>query len=810
MKNKFLSTLMVGAAFVMLTLNACTNDMLETAADENNPEVNPNEVLFIANNFAAEGGVESRTLISNEGKFAWTEGDLIGVLPDEGSQVYFKIDNINESEPNKANFDGGAWDLKAGNNYAAYYPFIQDIMLDRTEVPVDYSVQTYSARQDGKVSPSHDYMAALPVEREDGGLNFQFKHLGALVEVQFSLPEDEAVHQFILSADQAIFPVKGTFNLNTTDAVAITPAKGQEANTVTVNVKNLTAEAGKPVSVFFMMPPMAEAGTNTWKAEVVYGGNNTRMEFEISTAKENLKAGYYYTLETDAMELPAAIEITNIGFLQNKVNNALSSSGVNKLRYVTDSPVVSETVVYTDDNDVKAYAVRNGDWLEIHTLAKSFKLSGDISYMFYAYYYPEFRFLTSLDLSGFDTSSVTKMSYMFYECSGLLSLDLSGFDTSSVTDMSHMFRRCSSLTSLDLRGFDTSSVTDMSGMFGGCWGLTSLDLSGFDTSFVTDMGSMFRGCSGLTSLDLSGFDTSSVTNMSYMFSYCSGLTSLDLSGFDTSYVTNMSEMFYYCLGLTSLDLSGFDTSSVTNMSNMFYECSSLTSLDLSSFKTSSVTDMGSMFRDCSSLPSLDLSGFDTSSVKNMSYMFYECFGLTSLNLSSFDTSSVTEMCGMFAGCSGLPSLDLRGFDTSSVTDMGGMFRGCSGLPSLDLSGFDTSKVQNMYDMFYNCSGLTSLDLSCFDTSKVEYMSGMFMYCSSLTSLDLSSFNTSSVTDMGSMFSNCSGLTSLDLSGFTFISNGSYWDMFYNLNSNAVIYVKSDVEKSFLENKFSGKNFQVKS
>ena len=444
---------MGGAAFAMLTLNACTNDMLETAADESKPEVNPNEVLFIANNFAVGGGVESRTLISNEGKFAWTEGDIIGVLPDEGSQVYFKIDNINESEPNKATFDGGAWDLKAGNNYAAYYPFIQDIMLDRTEVPVDYSVQTYSARQDGKVSPSHDYMAAIPVEREDGGLNFQFKHLGALVEVQFSLPADGAVKQFILSADQAIFPVKGIFNLNTTDAVVITPAKGKEANTVTVNVENLTAEAGKPVSVFFMMPPMADAETDTWKAEVVYGDNNTCMEFEVSTVKENLKAGYYYTLETDAMELPAAVEITNIRFLQNNVNNALSSFGGTKLRYVTDSPVVSGTVVYTDGNDVKAYAVRNDDWLEIHTLAKSFKLSGSIARMFNAYSYPKFKGLTSLDLSVFDTSSVTSMRNMFSNCSGLTSLDLSSFDTSSVTSMDGMFGDCSGLTSLDLSSF---------------------------------------------------------------------------------------------------------------------------------------------------------------------------------------------------------------------------------------------------------------------------------------------------------------------------------------------------------------------
>ena len=95
-------------------------------------------------------------------------------------------------------------------------------------------------------------------------------------------------------------------------------------------------------------------------------------------------------------------------------------------------------------------------------------------------------------------------------------------------DMSSMFAYCSGLTSLDLSGFDTSAVTSMDSMFAYCSGLTSLDLSGFDTSAVTSMLSMFESCSGLTSLDLSGFDTSAVTSMDYMFAYCSSLTSLIL------------------------------------------------------------------------------------------------------------------------------------------------------------------------------------------------------------------------------------------------------------------------------------------
>ena len=157
-------------------------------------------------------------------------------------------------------------------------------------------------------------------------------------------------------------------------------------------------------------------------------------------------------------------------------------------------------------------------------------------------------------------------------------------------DMSNMFYSCSGLTSLDLTGFNTSAVTNMVYMFRNCSGLTSLDLTGFNTSAVTNMGEMFRNCSGLTSLDLTGFNTSAVTNMASMFCDCSGLTSLDLTGFDTSAVTFMGEMFRNCSGLTSLDLTGFDTSAVTNMGNIFSGCSGLTSLILGPnfFKTPNV------------------------------------------------------------------------------------------------------------------------------------------------------------------------------------------------------------------------------
>ena len=39
---------------------------------------------------------------------------------------------------------------------------------------------------------------------------------------------------------------------------------------------------------------------------------------------------------------------------------------------------------------------------------------------------------------------------MFYNCASLTSLDVSNFNTSNVTNMSYMFQSCSKLTTLDL------------------------------------------------------------------------------------------------------------------------------------------------------------------------------------------------------------------------------------------------------------------------------------------------------------------------------------------------------------------------
>ena len=135
-------------------------------------------------------------------------------------------------------------------------------------------------------------------------------------------------------------------------------------------------------------------------------------------------------------------------------------------------------------------------------------------------------------------------------------------DTSRVTVMSNMFYNCSSLKSVPL--FDTSNVTNFGSMFYGCSSLKSVPL--FDTSKGTTFNSMFYGCSSLESVPL--FDTSSATQMNYMFKNCSGLKTVPK--FDTSKVTQMTEMFIDCSGLKTVPL--FDISSVTRVIRTFKNC----------------------------------------------------------------------------------------------------------------------------------------------------------------------------------------------------------------------------------------------
>ncbi|MCR4896894.1 MAG: DUF4214 domain-containing protein [Lachnospiraceae bacterium] len=144
-------------------------------------------------------------------------------------------------------------------------------------------------------------------------------------------------------------------------------------------------------------------------------------------------------------------------------------------------------------------------------------------------------------------------AHLFHGCTGLTSVDLSGLNTSGVQNFSDMFTNCIHLGYVDFTGLDTSSAQDFHSMFKGCAALQDVIWGGIDTSRVASTVDMFNGCGALTNMDLSGLNLNNVTKSSAMFYNCSQIKRFNLQNWDMSGNFNGANMFTNCLGMVSVD-----------------------------------------------------------------------------------------------------------------------------------------------------------------------------------------------------------------------------------------------------------------
>ena len=246
-------------------------------------------------------------------------------------------------------------------------------------------------------------------------------------------------------------------------------------------------------------------------------------------------------------------------------------SGINTIVAIKREKTINEdllentNIISTTDSLFPIYTWYNKEKETIYwyTEAKKIYMNEDGSYMF-----QRFSSVKDFDLEDINTSKVTTMEHLFFECASVEDLDVTHFNTGKVVNMLRAFASMPQLTHLDVSNFNTENVINMNRMFAYNLKLPELNLSSFNTSNVTDMGFMFRDVSVIKEIDLSSFDTSNVTNMEYMFCNDRELEKITFSEkFDTSKVTNMNLMFYNCPKLKELDLSSFITDNVTTMTH---------------------------------------------------------------------------------------------------------------------------------------------------------------------------------------------------------------------------------------------------
>lgn len=156
------------------------------------------------------------------------------------------------------------------------------------------------------------------------------------------------------------------------------------------------------------------------------------------------------------------------------------------------------TILSENPNNVGVEYVDNGDTSYNATLDSTVNYDNktwNVTSMYGMFY--ENHSLTSIDFSNVDTSKVTNMEKMFYDCSAT-TFNLLNVDTSNVMYMNHMFNR-SRAVSLDLLNFDFSKVRVLNGMFQQCFNLVIIQFPLLDLSEVTESSSyLFYGCNKLT------------------------------------------------------------------------------------------------------------------------------------------------------------------------------------------------------------------------------------------------------------------------------------------------------------------------
>jgi len=499
-------------------------------------------------------------------------------------------------------------------------------------------------------------------------------------------------------------------------------------------------------------------------------------------AKERTEAGGE-TIDKEPVDYLRTTGFSSTIYLGHELNKSkVESITLKNTKEVPNNAIESWDVSVAGNGSIMAYTLDedNNELLELYIGQNGgVNANPNSTYLFH-----DFTTATRIDcLEYLDTSQVTNMVGMFYECGNIRNLDLSHFDTSKVTNMNNMFYGCGNLLSLDVSSFDTSNVTSMGTMFGYCSKLVELDVSSFDTRNVTIMSTLFYNCGSLVDLNLSHFNTSNVTTMWNMFSECGKLTNLDLSSFDTRNVKSMSYMFYGCSRIKNLDLGHFDTSKVTDMSSMFRGCIALTDLNINHFSTSKVKNMSYMFSSCENLTSINIDTFNTESVVDMSYMFFGCSKIITLDISKWDISNVTSLKNMFWLCSNLEVLDVSNWNTSNVTNMSGIFAYCEKLESLNVSTWNTDKVTDMSSTFAYLRKVEKLDVGNWNTSNVETMKAMFVECNILKEADLSSFDLTNVTNLNSFVAGCHNLvTEFTVRGTNctnYAGESGYWAIFTN-------------------------------
>ena len=227
-----------------------------------------------------------KTVITQNGSeaptFAWKEGDVIGIVPDDGKtfQTNFTIEEVG-SDPHFATFDGGAWALKKGSRYIAYNPCAQQVLTSKGSVTISNSGQTQSGNASTDHLGTYVYMYAAAESVAEGSVSFKFSHKISLLRVQLPITENLTITSATLESVGGEFATEEVMSI--ADGSLSTTAS---SSTLVLQTTELALNAGEVATLWMAVLPSDEAVGKPLKIKIVTSTNKNIVY--------NLKNGFAF------------------------------------------------------------------------------------------------------------------------------------------------------------------------------------------------------------------------------------------------------------------------------------------------------------------------------------------------------------------------------------------------------------------------------------------------------------------------------------------------------------------------------------